>query len=257
LRRPFYGLLLRVRPASLGSSLKKAFGIQRRMVESKLGRYYADPVTNFGYALIKDGLYQPRMIKTLEESLRPGGLFVDIGAGEGYFSVIAARMMGTGGRVIAVEPQARLHEVIRRNLKENGVERIVELSEVAVTDEEGSATLYVTPDTIAERSGLMQTTRYQKPTESVPTTTLAKLLAAKKVGRIDLLQIDIEGYEYEAVLGSREVFLNKVPKRIALKLNPELLAERGKSANGLAAFIQGCGYKRVANLENLVFEVAR
>jgi len=241
----------------LGSTLKKAFGIRRKMVETKLGRYFVDPVTTFGYALIKDGRYQPRMIKTLEESLRPGGVFVDLGAGEGYFSVIAARMMGESGRVIAIEPQTRLHEVFRRNLKENGVERSVELSELAVTDEEGSAKFFVTPETIAERSGLAQTTRYQKPTETVQTTTLAKLLATKKVGRIDLLRIDIEGYEYEAVLGSKEVFLNKIPKRIALELHPELLAERGKSANGLAAFIQGCGYKRVPNLENLVFELVR
>jgi FkbM family methyltransferase len=257
LTKPLYGFLLKMRPASLGSSLKRAFGIQRRMVETKLGRYFADPVSSFGYALIKDGRYQPRMIKTLEESLRPGGVFVDLGAGEGYFSVVAARMMGQGGRVVAVEPQERLHEVFRRNMKENGVEKIVELSELAVADEDGSATFYITPETIAERSGLIQTTRYQKPTVTVKTTTLANLLGAKKIGRIDLLRIDVEGYEYEAVLGSKEVFLNKVSKRIALELHPDLLAERGKSANGLAAFIQGCGYKRVANLENLVFELVR
>jgi hypothetical protein len=54
-----------------------------------------------------------------------------------------------------------------------------------------------------------------------------------------------------------EVFLNSFLKRIALDLYPELLTERGKSANGLAAFIQGCGYKWIANSENLVFELAR
>jgi FkbM family methyltransferase len=125
-----------------------------------------------------------------------------------------------------------------------------------VTDDDASATLYLTPDTIAERSGLMPTTRYQNPTETVKTITLASLLTAKKVGRVDLLRIDIEGYEYEAVLGSKDVFLKKIPRRIALELHPDLLAERGKSANGLAAFIQGCGYKRVASLETLVFEAA-
>jgi FkbM family methyltransferase len=151
--KPLYGLLLKMRPANLGTGLKRSFGIQRRIVETKLGRYFADPVTSFGYALIKDGRYQPRMIKTLEESLRAGGVFVDIGAGEGYFSVLAARMMRQGGRVVAVEPQERLHVVFRRNLKKNGVERVVESSELAVTDEDGSATFYLMPETIAERSG--------------------------------------------------------------------------------------------------------
>jgi FkbM family methyltransferase len=257
MRRLVYGCIMRVRPAFVGAFLKRLLRVRREMFETRLGRYYIDPVSQFGHTLIRQGVYEPAMVKTLETSLRSGGVFVDLGANEGYFTVLAAKMMGPEGRVVAIEPQTRLQEVLRRNLKENGVERIVEVSEFAISDEEGSATFYLTPDVNCGSSGLAQTTRYKNPTESVKTTTLAKLLAAKKIGRVDLLKIDIEGYEYEAVLGSKEVFLNKIPKRIALELHPELLAERGKSANGLTAFIQGCGYKRVPNLDNLVFELAR
>jgi FkbM family methyltransferase len=253
--RLLHECLFHVRPHSLATTIKRLIGVPREMVETRRGRYFVDPISLFGRALIREGLYNANMIKTLDESLFPGGVYVDVGAYEGYQAILAAKLVGPSGRVIAVEPQTRLHEVFRRNLKENGVERVVELCDAAISDEEGSAKLLLAPETTCGQSRLGTSSGKSKDSEIVRVTTLAKLLADKKVGRIDLLKIDVTGHEYEAVLGSKEVFASRKVKRIALKLYPELLGERGKSAAGLTAYIQGCGYRRLEQFENLVFEL--
>jgi FkbM family methyltransferase len=55
----------------------------------------------------------------LRRYLRPGAVFIDMGANEGYFSVLASGVVGPSGAVIAVEPQSRLQGVIQTNLDAN------------------------------------------------------------------------------------------------------------------------------------------
>jgi hypothetical protein len=86
-------------------------------------------------------------------------------------------------------------------------------------------------------------------------TTLRKLFASKRIERVDLLKMDIEGYEYEAVLGSKEVFSARKVNRIALELHPELLSRRGKNAGEITDFLTSCGYRRLSKFDNLVFEI--
>ena len=58
-----YRFLSRVRPAPVASALKKALGIRRRPVETPEGRFWIDPVSNFGLALLRDRAYEPAMTR--------------------------------------------------------------------------------------------------------------------------------------------------------------------------------------------------
>jgi hypothetical protein len=98
-----YRMLLRIRPAPIAVFLKRVLRIQRVIMETASGRFWVDPVSNFGIALIS-GLYEPSMQNTLPMFLGPGKVFVDVGANEGFFTVQGARLTSSGGRVIAVEP---------------------------------------------------------------------------------------------------------------------------------------------------------
>src|SRR5579862_2317428 len=51
------------------------------------------------------GRLEPRTIALLERVLRPGDSFVDVGAHVGYHSLVAARLVGAGGRIFAIDPQ--------------------------------------------------------------------------------------------------------------------------------------------------------
>ena len=117
-----YRTLLRVRPIALTSVLKRALGIRRFAWELPDGRkYWIDPVSNLGRFLLFEGAYEEPVARMFRRILRPGDTFLDIGANEGYFSILAGHLAGGNGRVHAFEPQSRLQRVVKRNFTLNGM----------------------------------------------------------------------------------------------------------------------------------------
>src|SRR5712691_7712955 len=198
-------ILLRVRPAFLAAFIKQLIDIERMVVQTEVGSFLVDPISNLGDSLIRQGLYEPGMVETLKRFLSPGSVFVDVGANEGFFTVLGGSLVSASGRVIAIEPQRRLRTVLEQNLKLNGLSSVA-LYQVAVSNTEGMAELHLSPDTNTGASGLACPTRYRVATQPVRTVTLTQLLADAEVEQVDLMKMDIEGFEYEAVLGSRELF---------------------------------------------------
>jgi FkbM family methyltransferase len=243
--------LMRIRPASLASALKRILRIRRRVVETSAGRFYIDPVSNFGAAVVRKESYEPELSNAVRSLLRPGDLFVDVGANEGFFTVVAAKQVGPNGVVVAIEPQSRLQSVLARNVRENDL-RNVEVVQRAVSDSVGVATLSVSPDMNTGSSGLFRTTRYETPTEDVLQTTLGHLFSFLSLKSVRLLKMDIEGFEYEAVLGSRELFQSGVIEHFALELHPTILERRAKSEREIVDFLASCGYRRDDRFETLI-----
>jgi len=191
------------------------------------------------------------MVNTLRSLLREGDTFLDIGANEGYFSIIAAQIVGRSGKVISIEPQTRLQSVLFRNIFENGAYNVNVFQRV-ISDSIGSATLSLAPDVNAGSSGVFRATKYAVPTELVPQTTLAQFLSLLRVDRIRLMKVDVEGYEHEVVLGSKEVFEGGLVENLALELHPAILKRRGKSESDMLSFLSANGYQRNTDHRNLV-----
>jgi FkbM family methyltransferase len=234
--------LRRLRPASLASSIKRLAGIERVVIEVDGDRFRVDPISHLGHCLIRDGVYEPGMAQVLRRFLAPGATFVDVGANEGYFSVLAGRLVGPPGRVIAVEPQRRLRPVLEENVRLNALAN-VRLFMLAVSDTEGSARLHLSPDVNTGTTGLARATRYPVATDEVRTTTLARLLQDAAVATVDLMKIDIEGFEHEAILGSLDLFRRGAVRALVLELHPPALTRRGLDALRLTTALQECGYR--------------
>jgi len=244
--------LLRVRPAFVAAWLKKWLGVERCEVETPLGRFYIDPVSQFGNALVSREGYEPEMRRTLEMFVRPGSVFLDVGANEGFFSVLASRLVGSHGRVIAVEPQQRLAPVIRRNLELNACSN-VSLFSCAISDRRGEAVLHLSPDTNTGSTALYQSTRYRLPRVTAPVTTLEDFALRAELQTIDLVKMDIEGFEYEAILGSPRLFESGCIAAIALELHPGPIAHRGLDPSAIARFLERCGYAIAAEAPTAVW----
>ncbi len=235
--------LFYVRPAWLASCLKRLFGVKRQVLQTEYGRFYADPVSHF-YVYLRDPEgYEPLLTSCVKSLLRPGDTFMDIGANESYFSILASGLVGPGGLVVAVEPQQRLNAVIQRNICENSAHNILSLR-YAISDSDGKAELFLAPDINTGYSGLFRTAKYSLPTEIVPTITLERLVAMLSLKRVKLMKVDIESYEYEAILGSKRIFESDLIENIALELHPSVLKQRGKRVEDIEDFLCGAGYKR-------------
>jgi hypothetical protein len=90
-------------------------------------------------------------------------------------------------------------------------------------------------------------------TKRVPKNTLEQLLAKEGLSHVDLMKVDIESFEYEALLGSRDVFRLHRVRALALKLHPTILAERDKDANDITKMLTGYGYRRADTFDNDVW----
>ena len=257
LRVRIFSPVLRVlRPAWVASIVKRIIKIQRLQVQTKHGLFYVDPISHLGNLLISEGVYESAMISTLGKYLSPGAVFVDVGANEGYFSVHASALVGAEGRVLAIEPQSRLQAVLLENFALNRCGNIKLVSQ-AVSDSDSTADFYLTPDTNSGASGLSRVTRYSLPTEAVQTTTLTKLITAEQLGPIDLMKMDIEGFEYEALFGAESLLRSRQIKALALELHPAAMLTRGLDPARLVTFLNDLDYFLDPSSETSVFLAAQ
>lgn len=243
--------LMKLRPAPLAVMLKRLLRVRRLEHATPHGTFWVDPASYQGLALLREGRYEPDLLETVLRSLRPGDVFVDVGANEGYFTVVASRQVGANGRVLAIEPQERLQEVIARNCALNDCKNVTKVA-AAVSDREGEASIYLTPDVNNSASSLQRPTRYGLPQQTVASRTLESLLDENGVTRCQLMKIDVEGWEYEAVLGSRNLFASGRVEAVALELHPHLLAARNLRAEEITEFLSQCGYRPAPDKNHLL-----
>jgi FkbM family methyltransferase len=234
-------IVKRLRPAPLASFVKKALGLNRMVVATDQGRFWIDPISSLGVYLTESGQYEQEIRHVVETFLRPGSIFVDLGANEGYFTVIGGKRVGPTGRVVAIEPQERLLPVIQENLRLNAI-GCAKVLNIAITDKPGTAAIYLFPDTNTGASGLSVSTKYSLPTQQVETKRLVEVFDEEFSGPIDLMKVDIEGFEYEALMGSPELFQQRRVRALAVELHPTQLAARNKSPDDITRMLEENGY---------------
>jgi len=243
--------LLKVRPAFLASFLKKLLRVKRYVVQTSNGKFFIDPLSNFGEGILSESGYEPQLADSLKKILKEGDTFLDVGANEGFFSILASKLVNVTGNVVSIEPQSRLQRVIFRNMLENSAYNI-NILQRAISDSIGTAILSLSPDMNTGSSGIFRLTQYEVPTEMIPQITLSELLRLLRVDRIKLMKIDVEGFEYEAILGSKDVFRGNIIENIALELHPTILQRRGKSESDILDFLTENGYRRNEEYETLI-----
>ena len=234
-------IVRRLRPAPLASAVADFLGLSaRRLLETRDGVFWVNPVSNLGYSLIQ-GMYEARMEAVLHKYLFPGAVFVDVGANEGYFAVLASRLVGAGGIVVAVEPQSRLQNVIATNIGLNQCFN-VRLAKAALSSKTELVSLALTPEMFSGATSLFKAARFWSKKEIVQSYTLRDFLDRCALERCDLMKVDIEGAEYDVFMEAGDVLTAGTITTIALEFHPSVLERRGLSQNDLGRFIEACGY---------------
>jgi len=240
--------LMHVRPAPLASFVKKVLGVRRVVAETPFGLYWVDPVSLIGRKLLDEGAFEAELTKRIQLALSPGDTFVDVGANEGYFSIIASKLVGTQGRVLAVEPQRRLRHVIERNAQLNGLNIILETA--LISDRAGKARLALSPDTNTGSTATVNAARYPVAWQDVEASTLQNILRRHGIWHVDCLKIDIEGSEHEAIMGSKDVFRARRVGCIMIEMHHAALAKRHAKASDIKEFLRTCGYDIVWSMDD-------
>ncbi|HET9096095.1 MAG TPA: FkbM family methyltransferase [Candidatus Baltobacteraceae bacterium] len=150
--------------------------------------------------------WQPLETMLYERLIRPGDFVIDVGANIGYFTVLFAELTGSGGRVLAIEPEPNNARLLRKNVEQRANAPVVTIAQTAVGSEPGTATLYVAASGnlgdnrmyfTEERHGIAAA-KDRKTTE-VPMTRVDDLVAGWP--RVDFIKMDIQGFEGHALKG--------------------------------------------------------
>lgn len=165
-----------------------------------------------------------------------GGVIVDVGSNIGYYLVLFEKLAGTSGRIIAIEPSPENLSELRRNIAENGF-RNIELLEVAVGASSGTAGFR---PGINGGIGDASSSSYQ-----VAVQTLDEIIGAR---RIDVLKIDVEGYEGRVLAGSLDV-LRRCHPAVFVEIHPHMLSPFGDSARSVVDRLRA-EYEEVELYEN-------
>jgi FkbM family methyltransferase len=174
--------------------------------------------------------------------LRPGGSFLDIGANIGYFSLIAAGLVGAGGRVVAVEPIPRTSALLRANIALNGFTQ-VRVESYALGAAAGMIELHLPPE--GAHQDYLATGLAIPGWEAlaVPCTTLDGAFAAWQLPRIDLAKIDVEGGEPQVISGGRAVLASGRIRALVCEISGVHLAQKGMSPRSIVDDLAALGFR--------------
>jgi len=148
---------------------------------------------------------EPEHRYILERKLHEGMTILDLGANIGYYSAMMGRRVGASGKVYAVEPSLANYSLLNLNMRLNGLERVVETYHMGFSNQVGVGRLYESEysncHTFHPVDLRGESTQRLKPGASVevPVTTIGAFAAGRR--RLDLIRMDIEGYEVEVLDG--------------------------------------------------------
>jgi FkbM family methyltransferase len=163
-------------------------------------------------------IHEPLTTELVKQFLKPGMNVVDIGGNLGYYALLEAQMVGDTGRVIAIEPVASNFAQLSRNVAANGYRNII-LENVAIGTINGSAPIY-----LSNKSNWhsLHPVPWETREVTVRVSTLDSLLARYELPSLDLIRMDLEGYEIEVIRGMKST-IKKYSPRLLIELHPQVV----------------------------------
>jgi len=144
-------------------------------------------------------------IRYLWRILRPGMVFLDIGAHHGLYSLVAAKRLGADSTVVAFEPSQNEFRRLRLHLRSNGM-RSVRAEPIALGATSSNQKFFQIISGDNTRGGLRPPASSDRVLEtSVETACLDDYLRRRAVNRVDLVKLDVEGAELEVLQGASVV----------------------------------------------------
>jgi len=168
--------------------------------------------------------------------LKEGDVVIDLGANIGYFTLLAAKLVGREGKVYAFEPEPRNYQYLTKNIQLNGYDNAVALQK-AVADKPGKVKLFICPydtghHTIQKYDGI-QAYRpdfldEKKEFVEVEQVRLDDFLRGKAT-KVNVIKMDVEGAEMLALAGMEELIKENKNLTMLVEFFPLLIKEMGQS----------------------------
>ena len=196
--------------------------------------------------------YERDFIDVLLSSFAEGEVFLDIGASIGHFTVPIAKEVGTGGLVIAVEPEVNARGQLEANLKLNGLSN-VRVLRMALGAERGEGRLAWEDGTCPSltQSGTQNSESVSTPApgsasglEIVNIEVGDQVLDREHLPVPKAVKIDVEGFEYQVILGLRQTLKNASCELLCCEIHPAFLPS-GTTSQLIVEEVKSLGFANI------------
>lgn len=205
-------------------------GDHRALVRTTYDRYLFVDTRDMSLSpqLALHGHWEPGVTTLLRRLLKPGMTMLEVGANYGYFSLLAASLVGEGGRVRCLEPNPQVARLLRQSIEINGFSRQVAVVEKAAWSSAAELEFFVLAEHMGSSSANASAARIAEAfkdqakcikIQSVPLDEFAADFTP------DVLKIDAEGAELQVILGARGLLERNPGIRVVMEFYPANFAD--------------------------------
>lgn len=247
--------------------LKKRHKYQMQVVDNLFEVLVEDPVIRVGefdgifkisprsdlfYRAVMQKCYEPFLVAKCLEHLDPSKDVIDAGANIGFYSVLFAKNISNGSRVLAIEPTRRALERLYCNLEMNNVAEKVKVFGGVVSDKQGFCEIKTIPNkeeysTLGEMN-LASTVGENYVSETVRSETL-DCLVDKETIKPGFIKIDCEGAEHSVLKGAEKTLKTYRPI-LLIEVHHSLLQRQGSSILEVVNLIKAHNYDVLKRTNN-------
>jgi FkbM family methyltransferase len=185
---------------------------------------------------VTTGIHEPYVVDVLLSQLRPGSVFVDVGAHLGLYTLRAASRIGPEGRIVAFEADPYTATALAANVKRAGLGNVRVVAK-AVSDHVGSTAFWLS-------AGTYSSSLYRRPSmASIERVEIDATTIDAEVGPAEdvVLKIDVEGAELDALGGLENTVAQSGRVVLMVEVNPSALGEAGRTPAELIGRLRQLG----------------
>jgi len=190
---------------------------------------------------IYNGTYEVEETHWVQTVLHRGMTFVDVGANVGYYTWLAVSRIGKAGRSIACEPSPAAFERLQTIAAANRMMN-VRCVNSALGSQDGTLVLHVPPESYGNHNPSVISYCDGMTAVSVPMTTLDALLTHEGIDTVDLLKLDVEGYELSVLQGAADSIRAGRIRMVLCEFYGDMLERAGTSAEALERWFRDNGF---------------
>jgi len=180
-------------------------------------------------------VHEKATTELFKKVVKEGNTVVDLGANIGYFTLLAAKIVGPKGKVFAFEPEPKNYSYLVKNINLNNYNQVTALQK-AVSNKKGETKLYICDydtghHTINQYEGIESYSRGRKTKEhfiEIETIILDEFFKNKEES-INVIKMDIEGAESLALAGMDNILKNNKKLKMFIEFFPLLIEKMGNS----------------------------
>lgn len=177
----------------------------------------------------------------LYQNISPGNTIIDVGANVGDTTLHIAKLIGCEGSVHSFEPDPINFKRLSNNVESNDFSNIV-INNKGLGNVPGKFTIHQVAEGNKGMNRILTKTESTFSSSEIHVTTIDSYLNRKGITEIDLIKIDVEGYELNVLQGAREILYKSHPL-LFIELDDNNLKEHNQSSKDLVEFLEELDYE--------------